>query len=143
MQCFNCQTEFTSDTRRKTTKKFCSKKCKNLFHSRLLHDAHLEEKLCQSCGTKFFQKRINQKFCSLICGYKTRYKRKFTDHKRKIIKKFNLSVKISPPEQICTLCMKGKLTDFGGDKIEFEDKEISYKLHFNCYLQWLALNYKF
>lgn len=84
-KCINCKNKRAGDTVRKPqtvectqcgkpfvtkiyNRKFCSKKCRELFH----YNPAMKEHICPVCNKKFLTTKGNKKYCSDLCAHKVK-----------------------------------------------------------------------
>ena len=65
VECIQCGVTFSTLI---YNRKFCSKKCRELFH----YNPTLTEKECVVCHKKFKTTKGNRKYCSELCAHKAK-----------------------------------------------------------------------
>lgn len=76
--CEWCGDPLPEKEERRPDKRFCSRKCGGAFRADLLRQARLDlrpERACDHCGTTFKAKGPANRFCSMSCQGKARYRR--------------------------------------------------------------------
>lgn len=65
VECARCGTPFSTTI---YNRKFCSKKCRELFH----YNPEVKDHTCLVCGKKFKTTKSNKKYCSDLCAHKAK-----------------------------------------------------------------------
>lgn len=65
VECIRCGKEFTTTI---YNRKFCGKKCRELFH----YHPPLQEHICPVCNKPFKTTKGNKKYCSDFCAHKAK-----------------------------------------------------------------------
>jgi len=65
VECIHCGKTFSTTI---YNRKFCSKKCRELFH----YNPETKPHICPACGKKFNSTKGNKKYCSELCAHRAK-----------------------------------------------------------------------
>lgn len=65
VECVHCGKPFSTDI---YNRKFCSKRCRELYH----YNPESKEHICPVCGKSFMTPKGNRKYCSDACAHKAK-----------------------------------------------------------------------